>query len=67
MRNSPTVINAHLLSQPMVYGLELQRDSNGYWRVARPISAPTLWERFVIAWRVFIGQYDALEWTPVEK
>lgn len=34
----------------------------GKQELTRPVSAPTLRERCVIAWRVFIGKYDALDW-----
>ncbi|QXV74202.1 hypothetical protein [Rhizobium phage RHEph12] len=33
------------------------------WTPARPISCHTLIERIVIAWRVFRGRYDALDWS----
>lgn len=29
----------------------------------RPISSPTMCERLVIAWRVFTGRYDAVDWN----
>lgn len=63
----PNVINAYIFSQPFNYGWELQRGDDGKFRPARPISAPTLRERCIIAWCVFTGRYDALDWTMVES
>ncbi|QIG74865.1 hypothetical protein EVC12_230 [Rhizobium phage RHph_I42] len=37
--------------------------ADGKWAPARPISCRTFIERVVIAWRVFRGQYDALDWS----
>lgn len=34
----------------------------GYWAPSRPISAPTLRDRFKAAWLVFTGKADALIW-----
>lgn len=39
---------------------------NGRWVAARPLGAPTLVQRFKLAWGVFTGRYDALEWTGQE-
>jgi len=33
-----------------------------YWVPARPLNAATLKERFKLAWGVFKGELDALEW-----
>jgi hypothetical protein len=36
---------------------------NGKWVPARPINANGLKERFKLAWMVFTGKADALEWV----
>lgn len=33
------------------------------WRTVRPTSYPSLLRRFRLAWGVFTGRYDALNWT----
>jgi len=63
MRFHPNVINAHVLSQSHNYGLARCRHEDGVFRVARPISAPSLLDRIRVSWRVFTGRYDALDWT----
>lgn len=32
------------------------------WVPARPYSIPSIHKRFKLAWLVFIGRYDALDW-----
>lgn len=38
---------------------------NGDWVAARPIHHKHMfwWERLAVAWQVFRGKYDALQWT----
>lgn len=40
---------------------------NGYWVPARSLTQERfmLWTRLKIAWGVFTGRYDALDWTGV--
>jgi hypothetical protein len=40
---------------------------NGYWLPARSLTLERymLWTRLKIAWGVFTGRYDALDWTGV--
>ena len=33
-----------------------------YWQPARPIHLASICSRIVLAWYVFIGKYDALDW-----
>jgi len=42
-----------------------QAEVEGKWVCARPINyqVVTFRERLRVAWRVFRGKYDALEWT----
>ena len=42
----------------------LRKTPNGNWILARPLSLSTLnlLERFKLAYHVFIGRYDALDW-----
>ena len=37
---------------------------DGRWIPARPVGydAVSLWWRLKVAWRTFIGKYDALDW-----
>ena len=35
---------------------------DGRWLPARPINVNTALTRFKLAWGVFIGRYDALDW-----
>lgn len=39
-----------------------QKDFGGMWFPARPLSCGGLRKRLIIAWRVFTGRYDAIEW-----
>jgi hypothetical protein len=41
-----------------------KKDSKGRWTAARPLgyAGLHLFKRAKIAWKVFIGQYDALRW-----
>lgn len=32
------------------------------WVPARPLGMATLWSRFVLAWKVFTGELDAVKW-----
>ena len=43
---------------------EKRNDSEGreYWQPARPYGRPSLIGRFVLAWKVFTGECDALYW-----
>ena len=48
-------------------GLEVQCGlPDGRWVAARPLGCPTISERFRLAWGVFTGRYDAIEWTGQE-
>lgn len=39
---------------------------DGTIRIARPIGAPSLERRILLAWGVFTGRYDALIWPGQE-
>lgn len=39
-----------------------QREVNGKLIPARPLGVPTLGRRIQLAWGVFTGRYDALDW-----
>lgn len=41
---------------------ETAKRINGHWYPARPIGYPSFWRRCRIAWGVFAGRYDAVEW-----
>lgn len=36
---------------------------NGVWSRSRPLPYRTVFGRLRIAWRVFIGKYDAFRWN----
>jgi hypothetical protein len=39
----------------------------GHYRAARPLGGPfTLWQNLRVAWRVFTGQWDALNWDSTK-
>ena len=39
-----------------------REDVDGIWRPARPYAISSLIKRFSLAWGVFTGRYDALDW-----
>lgn len=40
---------------------------NGRWIPARPLRCDSIWYRLKIAYLVFTGKYDALDWENVVK
>ena len=59
--NSPTLYHSESL-QDIDNNMVLTKD--GYWTPVRPLGLYGLnlrW-RIRLAWRVFIGRYDALQW-----
>jgi hypothetical protein len=46
------------------HNVDICESPKGYWRPARPESNNLRgpFYRFRIAWRVFVGRYDALDW-----
>lgn len=44
--------------------LKNQKQIDGKWVIARPLGLPGLYLRYrlQVAWRVFTGRYDAMEW-----
>lgn len=61
MRMTPNLISAYRLSGGD-YKDNTASLPDGTYQIARPITAPTLEQRIVWAWCVFIGKYDALIW-----
>jgi hypothetical protein len=43
-------------------GGTFREDIDGVWRPARPHALPSIAKRFSLAWGVFTGRYDALDW-----
>ncbi|ABL96771.1 hypothetical protein BcepF1.040 [Burkholderia phage BcepF1] len=60
MMKSPNLIQADdLRTQNMSANLK------GRWVSCRPIAVPAtprIFARFILAWGVFVGKYDALKW-----
>ena len=58
------VYNADWLISQGINGVSTQLP-NGSWVACRPIHHKHMfwWERLVVAWQVFRGKYDALQWT----
>lgn len=40
----------------------MQQDADGSWNPARKLGYPSLFSRLRLAWGVFTGRYDALDW-----
>lgn len=43
-----------------------ERQVHGVWRPARSIGAPSVFDRCVMAWKVFTGRADCLVWPGQE-
>lgn len=57
---SPSLINADTLAT----GCKSQKEIvPGRWVLARPLSVGGIWTRIKLAFGVFVGRYDALEWS----
>jgi hypothetical protein len=65
--HGPTVISARHWAEWRQWKTVERQWSDGTWGPARPLSAPTVFERFRIAWRVFTGEYDALSWSNYDR
>lgn len=60
----PNIIPAHNLAREWPQSCR----GDGFWTPARPEPPPgdLLW-RIRIAWRVFVGDYDALRWSDQQR
>lgn len=52
----------HINSLALAYELSVQSLIDDKWQPRRPVSCPTLLERFRLAWWVMTGKADALTW-----
>jgi len=59
---APTVIQVEAVVHSVKNGPRSQTEIGGIWVEARPIHYCSLKRRFTLAWKVFIGDYDALSW-----
>ena len=59
----PNIINAHQLASAKKCGWPMASVDGKHWSLSRPISAPSVVDRLRLAWSVFIGRYDALDWA----
>ena len=57
MKQVPQIFTAEELSK-----WNVDAEIDGKWVRARPLSMGTLVTRVKIAYKVFIGEYDALKW-----
>jgi hypothetical protein len=62
MKQTPRVFTVEEIKR---YGSQTSTINNKgevYWILPRPYSIPSLTTRFKLAYKVFIGEYDALKW-----
>lgn len=57
----PRAVNAYSLGPN-----DAETEIDGRWVRARAIGAPSIADRFVMAWHVFTGRADALYWPGQE-
>lgn len=60
MKNAPNKWNLKNLLEHCENGPKSEID--GKWLPARPLGYLSFCRRFKYAWKVFTGEYDALEW-----
>ena len=53
---------APIFDSPSRWEIKSSAVSDKYWVPARPLHVSTLKDRLLIAWKVFKGEFDALEW-----
>lgn len=58
MKKAPSLWSLHMLLRHNFATTEI----DGKWIPARPLGFYSIWYRLELAWGVFIGRYDALEW-----
>lgn len=54
--------NVYTAAEIRGWSNDTPQKSGGSWIPARPIILWKFWSRLTMAWRVFIGRYDALDW-----
>jgi hypothetical protein len=62
MKCTPNLWRVRELSAFVEKGPKAQTGA-GFWVPARPLGVFSLRKRIRLAWRVFVGRYDALEWS----
>lgn len=65
MNQVPDVYTADYISKES--RSTLSEYSSGKWTPARPLSIGGLWIRIKLAFGVFTGRYDALDWEDIEN
>lgn len=62
MYQTPQVITVESLINSSRNQVELKVGGRSVWAEARPVSINSWKMRFILAWKVFTGQADALVW-----